>query len=271
MKKIYAIIGLLAIAFSADAQRNLKLDFQIIRPSFDTNIVTGSTVNYQYRITNNSTTAADSLQVGDTVRFFDPSCTYDPTSTATIKFTSYVYFVATTSLPRGASINVTPSTPLAFANIENLAELATLPTLSYKQKPFVNNKQYAWFVLLYSVSRPSTNIAIASLNGNADTGRIWINKSTGLVEFANNKVENLVTYPNPATTQLSFEHNFEQEANAVVTVSDVAGRIVMRKEYNNNFGRQKFDLDINALSNGSYILQMVVDEKTLTSKFNVQK
>lgn len=271
MKKIYLIASLLVMGFAANAQRNLKLDFQIIRPSFDTNIVTGSTLNYQYRITNNSATTADSLQKGDTVAFFDASCTYDPTSTATIKFTSYVYFVATTSLPKGASINVTPTTPLAFASIENLAELATLPTLAYKAKPFVNNKQYAWFVILYSVAKPSTNIAIASLTGNADTSRIWINKSTGLAEFANNKIESINTYPNPATTQLSFDYNFTSNENATAKILDVAGRTVFVKEYENNTGNQKFNLDINTLSNGAYILQFMVGDKTMMSKFNVQK
>lgn len=259
------------VGVAANAQRNLKLDFQIIRPSYDTNIVTGSTLNYQYRITNNSATTADSLQAGDTVKFFDPSCTYDPTSTATIKFTSYVYFVATSSLPKGSSINLTPTTPLAYASIENLAELATLPTLSYKAKPFVSNKQYAWFVLLFSVSKPTANIGISSLTGNADTGRIWINKSTGLMEVVGNQVETVKTYPNPAVNQLSFEYNFTNQENATARILDVTGRTVFVKEFENNTGNQKFDLDINNLNTGSYLLQFIVGDKTMTNKFNVQK
>jgi hypothetical protein len=259
MKKIYLIASLLVMGFAANAQRNLKLDFQIIRPSFDTNIVTGSTLNYQYRITNNSATAADSIQKGDTVKFFDASCTYNPASTATIKFTSYVYFVASTSLPKGSSINVTPTTPLAFANIENLAELATLPSLSYKAKPFVNNKQYAWFVILYSVSKPTANIAIASLTGNPDTGRIWINKSTGLVEFANNKIGTINTYPNPATTSIKFSNLNRQ---SLVSIYSLAGQKVLEKMI-----LPEESIQVKSLPKGPYLFRIKMGDQLFSGRF----
>ena len=144
--------------------------------------------------------------------------------------------------------------------------------LKYKSAPFTSNKQYAWFFSIYQITIPAGNIAIASTStASPDTGMVWINKSTGLVEFANNKIESINTYPNPATTQLSFDYNFTSKENATAKILDVTGRTVFVKEYENNTGNQKFDLDINALSNGAYILQFMVGDKTMMSKFNVQK
>lgn len=262
MKKIYSILALAVLSLSANAQRNLKLQIDIVKPALDTNIVTGSTTYPHYVISNISTNAADSVAAGDTIWIKTPANTT----------TSLSGIIPGSSIKIGQSFIINNTTitggySVPFANIETLVNSAT----TYVSKPFTNNTQYWWYAVLDTVIAKTGNPGITTVNYDFDTQRIWINKASGVVEFANNKIEGLKTYPNPATSQLSFEYNFAENKNALVTISDVAGRVVYSKNYSNNYGNQKFDLDINVLSNGAYILQVVIDDKTLMSKFNVQK
>lgn len=262
MKKIYLIASLLVMGFAANAQRNLKLQIDIVKPILDTNIITGSTMYPVYVITNTATAAKDSIAAGDTIWLKTPANT----------LTSISGIIPSTSIKIGQSFTVSNATitggyTVPFAGIETLASATT----AYVVKPFAANTQYWWYVLVDTVIGKTTNPPIATVVTDYDTQRVWINKSTGLVEFANNKIESINTYPNPATTQLSFDYNFTSKENATAKILDVTGRTVFVKEYDNNTGNQKFDLDINALSNGAYILQFMVGDKTLMSKFTVQK
>lgn len=262
MKKIYLIASLLVMGFAANAQRNLTIAVLIVKPAIDTNVTTTSTQKPVYYFQNLSATTADSLQVGDTIKYYTPGSTFSGTS-----YTSYEYVICPKTIKKDSIIAVNGlSTP--FANIEGLYTSAK----AFVAKPFTNNTQYWWYLRPAGVGGKTGGIPIASFTpGTTDTQRIWINKSTGLVEFANNKIESISTYPNPATTQLSFDYNFTSKENATAKILDVTGRTVFVKEYDNNTGNQKFDLDINALSNGAYILQFMVGDKTMMSKFNVQK
>lgn len=263
MKKIYLMLMLLMVGIAANAQRNLTIAVLIVKPAIDTNITTGSTQKPVYYFQNKSATAADSLQVGDTIKYFTPGSTFSGTS-----YTSYEYVICPFTLKKDSIIAVNGlSTP--FASIEGLYNVSK----TLVAKPFVNNTQYYWYLRPAGVGGKSGGLAIASFTpGTTDTQRIWINKSTtGINELSFNDPLQINTYPNPAVNQLSFEYNFVNDDKAIAKILDVTGRTVFVKEFENNSGHQKFDLDINSLNTGSYILQFVVGEKTLMSKFNVQK
>jgi len=84
--------------------------------------------------------------------------------------------------------------------------------------------------------------------------------------------EQLLAYPNPATSGISFKYNFRKNSNAVIRVTDIAGRIVLTKELGNQtMGEKEFSLDISALNNGMYQLELVTDDKRAISKFSVKK
>lgn len=262
MKKIYLALLALTLGVSAQAQRDLKLSLSIANPTFNQNITTGSTVSWSYVIKNNSLAAKDSLQKGDTIKLFDPTSKFDGT-----KLSTYSYnLVLSTGVPMGGTLTVTPSTPLAFADILTLADPAD--GLKYKSAPFTSKKQYAWFASFYQISIPAGNIAIASTStASGDTGLVWINKApAGINEITFS--ENIKTFPNPAVNTLSFEYAITDD-KAVATIMDLAGRTVLVKELEK--GGQKYDLDITTIQNGVYFLHLNVGEKTLTGKFNVQK
>lgn len=260
------MLMLLMVGIAANAQRNIILQASITKPALDTNITTGSTTNPVFWLKNVSPTTADSLMNGDTIRIASPLSTIiGGTSISTSSF------IFSGSLRKGDSISVTVTGGVPFADIRTLM---TLTGDTVTAAPFTNNKQYNWYFQFASAKAPATNIAIAS-SAPASTifakRRIWINKSTGLIEFANNQIETIKTYPNPAVNQLSFEYNFVNNENATARILDVTGRTVFVKEFENNTGNQKFDLDINNLNTGSYLLQFIVGDKTMTNKFTVQK
>lgn len=261
------MLMLLMVGIAANAQRNIIMQASITKPALDTNITTGSTTNPIFWLKNVSATNADSLMNGDTIRIISPlSSIVGGTSISTSSF------IFSGSLRRGDSISVTVTGGVPFADIRTLM---TLTGDTVTAAPFTNNKQYNWYFQFVSAKAPSTNIAIASSAPSSTIiakRRIWINKSTtGINESFTVANESIKTYPNPAVNQLSFEYSFANNENATARILDVTGRTVLVKEFENNSGNQKFDLDINNLNTGSYLLQFIVGDKTMTNKFNVQK
>ncbi len=93
--------------------------------------------------------------------------------------------------------------------------------------------------------------------------------TTGVFEFGNSNKEPLTIYPNPATNNISFELNFTQAENVQVSVKDLTGREVMRKD----FGRIQagnttpFNLDISRLQAGMYIIELNGEDRKALGKF----
>jgi hypothetical protein len=262
MKKIYLMLMLLMVGVAANAQRNITIAVLVVKPAIDTNVTTTSTQNPVYYFQNISATTADSLQVGDTIKYYTPGSTFSGSS-----YTSYEYVICPFTLKKDSIIAVNGlATP--FAKIESLYN----STKTFVAKPFTNNTQYWWYLRPAGVGGKAGGIPIASFTpGTTDTQRIWINKTSSINESFAASNETIKTFPNPAVNQLSFEYNFTSNENATAKIMDVAGRTVFVKEFENNSGNQKFDLDINSLNTGTYMLHFIVGEKTMTNKFNVQK
>lgn len=272
MKKIYAILGLITLSFSADAQRKIRLEVTIDTPVLNQNIVTGSKVYPVYTFKNVGKAAIDSLGAGESISFASPTSVVTGTSPLTFSSTR---LTLGTALKIGESfklnnLSVTGGYNVPFDSIKTLINAAGTTVMA---KPFTANTQYNWYAIITSVGSIPANPSIDSVFGNEVLRLIWINKTSSIQETATqSRVETIKTYPNPATTQLSFEYNFvDGDQSAVARILDVTGRVVYENIYVNNSGNQKFDLDINNLNTGSYLLQFIVGDKTMTNKFNVQK
>lgn len=83
--------------------------------------------------------------------------------------------------------------------------------------------------------------------------------------------DNLSVYPNPANNVLNIEYNFRNNTNATVVITDILGKVTVKKELGSNLGNNPVPVDITSLSNGLYMLQLSVGDTRLTSKFSVQK
>lgn len=254
---------LLTVVVAAQAQRNLKLAMVIRNPTREMNIKTGDVVSPIYVIKNVGTTAADSVAAGDTIWYQTPA------NTATQL--SGVILGKGIKPGDSAVLNVTslPSLSLPFASINTFIK----STLSgYDTPPFAANTRHLWYVFFDTVTGKAGAPAIASVNKTIDTVGVWINKSTaGINELANQANESIQIYPNPATTQLSFDYSFLTKEDATATIVDVTGRTVLTKVFTQNTGKQQFNLDIAGLSNGTYFLHFVVGDKSMMNKFTIQK
>lgn len=262
MKKIYLMLMLLMVGVAANAQRTLKLQIDIVKPIIDTNIITGSTVFPVYVISNIGTNAKDSIAAGDTIWLKTPANTT----------TGLSGIIPGSSIKIGQSFTISDATITGGYSVKyDSIKTLTNATTAYVSKPFTSNTQYWWYVLIDTVIGKSTNPPISTVATDYDTQRIWINKASSINESFAASNESIKTYPNPAVNQLSFEYNFTTNEDATAKIMDVAGRTVFVKEFENNSGNQKFDLDINSLNTGTYMLHFIVGDKTMTNKFNVQK
>ena len=207
--------------------------------------------------------AADSVAAGDTIWYQTPANTASQLSGV----------ILGKGIKPGDSavLNVTslPSLSLPFASINTFIAASFA---SYETPAYAANSRHLWYVLFDTVTGKAGAPAIASVNKTIDTVGVWINKTTaGINELAHQANETIKTYPNPATTQLSFDYNFLTNEDATATIVDLTGRTVLTKSFANNSGTQQFHLDINSLSNGSYFLHFIVGDKTMVNKFTVQK
>lgn len=146
--------------------------------------------------------------------------------------------------------------------------------MALKGKPhdtYVNGKAYGFFFRIYGLGDDANN------PGNIDANKknnlyvqkvIWNGGGVGLKDMlAKTKRENLVVYPNPATSEISFDYNFKVNTTAVLTIRDITGKTVRV----NNYGRQAagsrtFKYDISGLAAGTYTVEFVTGETNAVSK-----
>ena len=105
---------------------------------------------------------------------------------------------------------------------------------------------------------------------NDDCNSIIIKKGTvGIFEFNDKSQEQLTLFPNPASDNISFELNFTKPENVQVSVKDITGREILRKD----FGKIQagnttpFTLDVSKLRAGMYIIEMNGEERKAVGRF----
>jgi hypothetical protein len=240
MKRIYMMFAcLLALSFGAKAQStdlalytNLKTGDTIIIDSVNT-------ANYilVFSFVNKGTTAltsTDKIHLATEYQNFTLSL-----PAAGMPVNDTLYFVDTVGLTNG------PATG-AFTWCDSL--WATNASDAVITDPVMANN--------YNCK----NIFIKNRNGQTGIGDII--KGTERV--------NLVTYPNPTANTVSFKYNFSNTA-ATVRITDIAGRVVMTKDFGKQSGEKELSIDVSALNNGMYYLELVADDKRAISKITVQK
>jgi hypothetical protein len=118
---------------------------------------------------------------------------------------------------------------------------------------------------LYPVESDGTYSAGGFGSDNAPAMAVKVFNASEL-SVAESNVVNGVAYPNPAVDNITVSLN--AEGNALITMTDVAGRIVLTKSADLVNG--KTDLNIAALNSGVYVVNVVL-ENGKTAQFNVVK
>lgn len=240
MKRIYMMFAfLLALSFGAKAQStdlalytNLKTGDTIIIDSVNS-------VSYILAFTfvnkgANALTATDKIHLSTEYQTFNLSL-----PAAGMPVNDTLYFIDTVSLSNGpASGVVTWCDSIWATNAAGAVILDPVMPNNYNCK----------------------NVYIKNRNGKTGLGDI----------FKGAEKVTLVTYPNPASNLVSFKFDFAN-TTASVRITDIAGRVVMTKEFGKLSGEKELNMDISALNNGMYYLELTTDGKRGISKFTVQK
>jgi PKD repeat protein len=79
-------------------------------------------------------------------------------------------------------------------------------------------------------------------------------------------------YPNPASSLITMELATELPVDAVLSITDLTGRLVYTENITLSSGKQKFTYDLASFENGTYLLQIRTDQGTVNyRKFSVIK
>lgn len=81
----------------------------------------------------------------------------------------------------------------------------------------------------------------------------------------------LSVYPNPANANTTVSFDLNNEANVAVNVTDLSGKIVYTNSLGTVNGAQKLNIDTDSLSNGVYMVNVIVDGAVSTQKLVVRK
>lgn len=261
MKKIYfALFALITGVVSAHAQRNIQVQVIIDTPLSQTNLISSSTVIPVYRIAN---IGPDVLRGTDTLFFQHSGSDTDRVISlwTGVDIPAGNVIKASGASP-GLSVLVTP-----FSGIKSFFDLSlSSPRIT---PAFANNTKYAWYAWVRGI-KPASGTITFNPAGSLDTAHVWINKASSIDE---NTVSagRLKTYPNPAVNTLSVDFDFADHKTANVRITDISGRTLYNRNYDNLGGKQSLDLDINNLATGAYILYLNVDDQIVSNKFNVVK
>jgi type IX secretion system substrate protein len=126
-----------------------------------------------------------------------------------------------------------------------------------------NGQQGNWV----SISADGTTAIVGGYLDNNNAGAAWIyyNSPSGIEEI-NNRQDQIVVYPNPASTILNF-HLSSLSQNEFLIISDIMGTEV----HNETLTGSNNNIDVSKWSNGIYFYQIKNDTETLQGKFVVEK
>ncbi len=85
------------------------------------------------------------------------------------------------------------------------------------------------------------------------------------------KLVDLAVQPNPAYDYLDVQFKMPKTASLRISISDLGGKVIYQEHYGTYNDIYNNRLDLNQLSNGMYILQIIIDGEVISKKFIVTK
>lgn len=87
--------------------------------------------------------------------------------------------------------------------------------------------------------------------------------------FINPNGASILIYPNPASNELRIKINNQQEASAIIQITDMQGRMVYEKQYNDIVGYNELKVNTSALMPNIYAIRILNNKKQIitTQKF----
>ncbi|KAF0193566.1 MAG: hypothetical protein FD166_3673, partial [Bacteroidetes bacterium] len=94
--------------------------------------------------------------------------------------------------------------------------------------------------------------------------------SVSLVSAGNISKTSLNVYPVPAKDQLNIQFGDNALGTINLTITDVAGRIIISAEYSDMVAGQVLPINTSDYSEGLYLLNIVTSGERITKKFIIQ-
>lgn len=204
----------------------------------------------------------DTVRVTDTFYFFDP---LTPDSKIMGEY-------VTAPVPAGDTI-AHYKYRVKLLQIERLAD----PSDNYNDvfKPF-SNGNYAIYCAaagFYNAATPPAGYLQldTAIKPSAAAAAIKIDCKTGIDDlFTGRTAPGLAIYPNPASRTIAFKYNFAN-TSATVRITDIAGRIVLSKDYGKQSGEREISLDVSGLTNGMYYVELITDKQRNVGKISISR
>lgn len=270
MKRIYLLLAAAAgLTMSAHAQRIVN-----VVVSFD-DPVAGSTINctdsFQagYTFVNEG---PDDILPTDTFAFADFESVYDPSGGVSNIFIGQ----ASQVIHAGDTI----SQESWMSHFNRIGTMVDTSDFSFVNPPFTD-KGYILFGQFLGFGHITNNTFVFDDTQVKDTTNdddiagalITLHCGTGLNDLIGDShtKATLFAYPNPATNLVSFKYTFTK-GNAVARITDIAGRVVLTKDFGKQTAGEKvLSVDVSGLNAGMYYLELVTDDTRAIGKITVQK
>ncbi|HTN18668.1 MAG TPA: T9SS type A sorting domain-containing protein [Chitinophagaceae bacterium] len=236
MKKLYLTVTAVLFSLLSFAQvRTIKLEVTLTTPASGATIMKGTSFEQKFVIKNLGPAA---IKATDTIGFVDPAT---PSGSYTFRV-GYVKGVGDTMQINRTGYSFPASTASGSTN---------------------------YCVLAFAQNRKDT-INFDTTGGTfQDCNTIMITPPTGIAELftASAAGQQLGISPNPASAAVEVDFTATSNSMIVARVYDLTGRVVLSKDYDKPaIGEKGFKLDIAALDNGTYFIEIRQDEYKAVGK-----
>lgn len=290
MKRIFSTLGLLTLCLSGVyAQRHCDVEvLPLIGPADSSNYSCNGTVVSGYYLINNG---PDAILATDTLIITDPNL--DNTEVDPGYFA--IYYAYPTGLVLNGVINDTVPAPkmnipagdtiLYYQWNDTVTRLSTLinadtPLVINENGDTVfnyvytaagqvpPNGNYYWMAQFIGFENDTTIVRDTVPSNNAELNYITVNCTTSGINDVNFNRVALNVYPNPASNNINFRYSFVKTTEVNARIMDLTGRTLKIVSLGKvSAGEQKFEVDINGLPKGTYLLEVTTDSSKGISKF----
>ena len=129
-----------------------------------------------------------------------------------------------------------------------------------------------YYIKVYGYNRAFSAKQCYSLRVSTSNTNFRLTDDSSLtVNTAVSAVSNLVVFPNPATDYISGTFASAIDDNINLRVFDMLGRTIQSQQVSVTEGLNKFTLDLNALSDGIYFIELRNSSERIVNKFILEK
>ena len=296
MKRIYAsLLLLLAAGTGAFAQRHCDVKIlPLIGPADNSNYACNGTVVSGYYFVNNG---PDTIKSTDSFQLTDANMDNATNGADPLNFSSFYYF---NGYPTGLALNgaigdsvlaptkdIAPGDTIIYYQwndtVTRLSTLVLKDTYAISDDPNTlgdtvdyyvftpagqvpPNGTYYWVARFAGFYNPSIVVDTVSSN-NFAFNTITLSCATGIHDANFNKV-GFTVYPNPANSTIYFNYTFNKADAITARVMDLTGKTIKSINLGKVMpGSQKFEIDVNGIPAGTYLLEFTTGDTKGISKF----